>query len=76
MPLKYRMETSAVAGWAGLAMAVLSSVYVALKHSSCKTHCCGREADLTIDLSPVVAVVSPPVDTKEQASKNQIEEQK
>ena len=60
----------AIAGWAGLAMAVLSGAYVALKHSSCKSHCCGKEADLTIDLSPVVTI---PVDASEDAPKNEKE---
>jgi hypothetical protein len=46
-------QTNAVLGIAGIVSGIASVVYTYIKHSRCKGHMCGKQADFEIDLSPV-----------------------
>lgn len=47
------MEDTTILSIVGIAVSLLSGLYVAFKHSSCKSKCFGVENDLQIDLTPV-----------------------
>ena len=46
-------DTTSALSIASIVTSVLGAVYVYMKHSRCKSHCCGKEMDASIDLTPV-----------------------
>jgi hypothetical protein len=49
------MEATATNGLAiaSIVTSVLGAVYVYVKHSKCHLKCCGKEMDVSVDLTPV-----------------------
>lgn len=47
------MDTTSSLSIASIITSVLGALYVYMKHSKCKSHCCGKEIDTSIDLTPV-----------------------
>jgi hypothetical protein len=47
------IDTSSTLSIASIVTSVLGALYVYMKHSKCKSHCCGKEIDASIDLTPV-----------------------
>jgi len=46
------IDTSAALSIASIITSVLGGLYVYLKHSKCRSKCCGKEIDGSIDLTP------------------------
>jgi hypothetical protein len=46
-------QTGSALGIAGVVSGVLAAIYTYWKHSSCKSNCCGKESEFSIDLTPV-----------------------
>jgi hypothetical protein len=47
------MDDTTILSIIGIAVSLLSGLYVAFKHSACKSKCFGVENDFQIDLTPV-----------------------
>jgi hypothetical protein len=49
------MDDTTILSIVGIAVSLLSGLYVAFKHSSCKSKCFGVENDFQLDLTPVTS---------------------
>ena len=46
-------NTTNILSIASIVTSVLGAIYIYMKHSKCHAKCCGKEMDVSVDLTPV-----------------------